>query len=233
MAKIDDPLGQAEEQHRHRPSQGLARLLNLAAPVMSLLDPESGALATMMGFLTTAMGQEQSESQAEVFRAAFIGEIRSLEGRVEVIERVTAGPDAQDAFAQAMRAALGTARQDKARVFGRLLGVTVKQESPNWQEAAEFIRTIEEFGDLDISALKIFWRVQSTAIASRRRLEQRCLLTPTISRLNGAVFSIARPRLGFRKTNGHRVVRVSVASASRPWSVRIEPTKATMRCAID
>jgi len=162
MGKIDDPLDRIAFVNRERPEHGLTHLLSLSAPVISLLDPTIAAFTTIGAFLKAAGGQQSLESRAEAFRAGIIDEIRELVGRVEVIEMKTADPAAHDAFASAMRAALATARLDKARVFGHILGGTLKQDCPKCQEAAEFIRDVEQFSDDDVLALQILWNVQRT-----------------------------------------------------------------------
>ena len=53
--------------------------------------------------------------------------------------------------------------QEKVRRFGRILGATLAEDAPDWQEASEFIRNLEEFSDLDLEALKILWKVQRQA----------------------------------------------------------------------
>jgi hypothetical protein len=47
--------------------------------------------------------------------------------------------------------------------MGQVLGSTLAADSPDWQEAAEFIADIEEFGDTDIIALKVLWISQRDA----------------------------------------------------------------------
>jgi hypothetical protein len=76
------------------------------------------------------------------------------------LERRLAGIEAQEAIVLSLRQALVTVRLDKAERFGRVIGTTAAQEAPNWGEAAEFIRTLEEFTDADIEALKLLWTVQ-------------------------------------------------------------------------
>src|SRR4051812_44727618 len=115
MGKIDDPLDQLEFVHRDEPQQGLAQLLNLSAPVVALLNPTIGALVTITGFLKAMSDQKSLEARAEAFRGGVVDEVRQLVGRVEVIEKKTSEPAAQEAFNVAMRAALATARLDKAR----------------------------------------------------------------------------------------------------------------------
>lgn len=56
-----------------------------------------------------------------------------------------------------------TARLEKARRMGQVLGSTLAADSPNWEEAAEFISDLEEFGDDDIEAIQILWKVQRSA----------------------------------------------------------------------
>ena len=72
------------------------------------------------------------------------------------------GPDAEEAFVVALRQALGSARLNKVHWFGQVLGATLAEDAPDWQEAAEFIRSLEEFSDADFEALRILWKVQRT-----------------------------------------------------------------------
>ena len=55
------------------------------------------------------------------------------------------------------------ARLDKARQYGQIIGGTASQPEPDWQEAAQFIRDLEQFTDGDVLALKTLWRVQRTS----------------------------------------------------------------------
>ena len=86
-----------------------------------------------------------------------------LATRVDVLEKRSFGPDAEDAIVKAFQMASNTARLDKARMFGQVIGGTLKQDSPRWQEASEFIRDVEQFTDADVIALKILWRGQRTS----------------------------------------------------------------------
>ncbi|HJZ78082.1 MAG TPA: hypothetical protein VKE51_40425 [Vicinamibacterales bacterium] len=58
---------------------------------------------------------------------------------------------------------MNSARLDKARRFGEVLGGTLANDSPNWAEAADFIRTLESLNEADIEGLRILWRVQKQA----------------------------------------------------------------------
>ena len=44
-----------------------------------------------------------------------------------------------------------------------IIGKTGARQTPDWQQAAEFIRSLEQLTDSDIQTLKFFWRVQRGA----------------------------------------------------------------------
>jgi hypothetical protein len=164
MGKIDDPLDQTEFQHRDEGvARGLTILLNFAAPVVSLLSQEFGALATLGAFATQFTAQHRLDSRARALQEGLREAYGDLESRQESIEKKVVGPEAEEAITVAVRNALNSARLDKAHRFGRIIGATLAEDAPNWREAAEFIRTLEEFSDSDLEALRILWNNQRSA----------------------------------------------------------------------
>ena len=132
----------------------------MATPIIGLLDPTAGALAAVASFVGQFVGDRRRGEKAEALRQGLRDGYGELKGRLAEVEAKAVGPHAEEAFVVAVRQALGSARLDKARRFGRVLGATLAGGTPNWQEAAEFIRNLEEFSDADFDALKTLWRVQ-------------------------------------------------------------------------
>ena len=164
MSRIDGPLDQTESQNRDPGIDVLAIVLNVAAPIIGLLTtPASGAAATILAFTKQFLGQERQRANAEALRDGLKEGVSDLGGRLETVEKRLAGIEAEEAVILAVRQTLVTARVDKARRFGWILGATLSEDAPNWQEAAEFIRNLEEFSDADLETLKILWKVQRTA----------------------------------------------------------------------
>jgi hypothetical protein len=163
MGKIDDPLDQIESQHRETEFGMLSTVLNVAAPLLELANPAVGALGAIVAFAEQFRVSARQEARAEAFRQGFLDELKDVRADVNAIKQKVAGPAAEEAVVNAVRGALSSARLDKARRFGQLIGGTIAQTTPNWSEAGEFIRTLEEFSDDDFAALEIMWRVQRSA----------------------------------------------------------------------
>src|SRR5262249_30956705 len=107
--------------------------------------------------------QEHDAQRAQAFREGVHERFNVLNGRIETTEKKATGPDAEEATHLAWRHAMNSARLDKARRLGEVLGGTLANDSPNWAEAADFIRTLESLNEADIEGLRILWRVQKQA----------------------------------------------------------------------
>jgi len=170
MGKIDNPLDQIEQQHKNQaPAVSLADTLNVASVLVSLVSPHAAvasALAKITAFGMDYATKRRKEASLTAFQTGLRDAVGDLATNVDEIQKRAAGPDAEDAVMAAIQAADHTARLDKARRFGEIVGNTLKQDSPRWQEASEFIRNLEQLTDADIEALKILWKVQMTAYRS-------------------------------------------------------------------
>lgn len=158
---IDDPLDQLHAQHRDRDQTGvLAPVLNVSAIVLGLMNPGIGAAVGIAALVNQLLDTRRSVASAAALHTGLVDAFRMCEGRQETVEEKVKGLDAEEAFVKAARAALMTPRLEKARRMGQILGSTLAADTPNWAEAAEFIATLEDFGDDDIRALKTLWLVQ-------------------------------------------------------------------------
>lgn len=163
---IDDPLDQAAQRRDTDNGQNmLSPLLNIAGPLLALLTassaPESVAATTAgVAFVWDLIDSKRQTAGASTMIRALVVAHRDANGRLDGLEAKLRGLDAEEAFVKGARASAMTARLEKARRIGQVLGSTLAQDSPNWVEAAEFIATLEEFGDNDIRALKTLWVVQ-------------------------------------------------------------------------
>jgi hypothetical protein len=163
VTRIDDPLDQIEFTQREDNSKLLllATVSNLAAPVIALLtSPAGGALAALSAVAAQFFADHRKEARVIAFQQGFRESLRDVSGRLDALQNKMSGPDAEEAMIVAMRVVLNAARLDQARSAGMILGATLEQDSPQWRQAAEFIRDLEQFTDDDITALRIIWSVQ-------------------------------------------------------------------------
>lgn len=161
---IDDPLDQIHAQHRDRDQADvLAPVLNVSAIVVGLVNSGIGAAVGIAALLNQLVDTRRGAASAAALHSGLVEAFRTCEGRLETVEEKVKGLDAEEAFVKAARAALMTPRLEKARRMGQILGSTLAQDSPNWQEAAEFIANLEQFGDGDVEAIRILWKVQRNA----------------------------------------------------------------------
>lgn len=162
MTKIDDPFDQVETQHRAaEQGQALTVGLNVAGPLIDILTGSpAGSLVTLMGIGVQFIADHRKAARAEAFSAALRDALTGVDDRVARIERLVTGPDAEEAIVEAVRSALSASRLDKARRFGQVVGGTLAADSPDWREAAEFVRNLEEFTETDLVALKLLWNNQ-------------------------------------------------------------------------
>jgi hypothetical protein len=168
MSAIDDPLGQTTDQNRDDGSAvSLSLPLNVAPVLLGLLqNPHAApvaALTTVLAFVHDFRDNRRNAARAEALADGFRAGLGELGDRIDILEKRAFGPDAEDAVAKAIQQASNTARLEKIRMFGLVLGGTLKQDSPRWQEAAEFIRDVEQFTEVDVLALKLLWRHQRVA----------------------------------------------------------------------
>lgn len=178
MTRIDDPLGQIEQQKRydefHDSSKAISTTLNVAAPIMALLvSPPTGAVIALAKFSAQFYADSRKQARADAFQTGLRDGVNEAIKRLDTIERKVSGPDAEEAITTAIKVALQSARLDKARLAGRILGGTLAQDEPRWNEAAEFIRALEDFTDDDVKALRIIWDVQKSAWQPVKAGDQR------------------------------------------------------------
>lgn len=158
---IDDPLDQVHAQHRDREQTDvLAPVLNVSAIVVGLMSSGLGAAVATAALVNQLLDARRGAASAAALHSGLVDAFRMCEGRLDTVEAKVKGLDAEEAFVKAARAALMTPRLEKARWMGQVLGSTLAADSPNWKEAAEFIGDLEQFGDDDIEAVRIFWKVQ-------------------------------------------------------------------------
>jgi hypothetical protein len=120
-----------------------------------------GAAAAVMGtFANEFVARPRQEERGEAFMRGLCQQVGDHEGRLAAIEANTRGPDAEEAIVVAFQRASNAARLDKARTYGQIIGGTAVADAPNWQEAVQFIRDVEQFTDADVKALKRMWRFQ-------------------------------------------------------------------------
>jgi hypothetical protein len=160
VARIDEPFDQLEGQN---PGSGLAVpvvTLNVLTPLVALLNPGVGTAAALLSYVSNIWSDAQRAARLEALQSGLIEKVGDLQKAQQLLEKKLANIDAQDTVATALREAMFTARLDKARMFGQVLGETLASDEPNWREAAEFIATIEGFNDDDWEALRVLWSVQ-------------------------------------------------------------------------
>jgi hypothetical protein len=163
MMKIDNPIDQIDAQNPPAgPGGEVAAVLNVAGLLLALVPGAApvSAASQLFAFSKQFLDAGRNEARASAFVTGLRDGLGDCVQRLEVLEKRVIGPSAEEAVVVAIQRATNAARLDKARMFGRVVGATAAQESPNWEEAAQFIRDLEQFTDSDIKTLRVLWRVQ-------------------------------------------------------------------------
>jgi hypothetical protein len=166
MGRIDEPLHQIDAQNPPAdPGGGIAAVLNVAGVLATLLPGGAAfsAAAQLAAFAKQFHDNARETARAEAFVRGLVEQLSDEGRRIDTLERRVRGPEAEEAVVVAIQRTSNAARLDKARQYGRIIGGTANQSEPDWQEAAQFIRDLEQFTDRDVLALKILWRLQRTS----------------------------------------------------------------------
>lgn len=173
MGHIDDPLDQVKSQYPKQGQSLLALTTGVGSALVAWLSetavPGSGMAAGLGATLAITnvtasfFTAERVEARAEAFRNELVSTVQEAQLDIRSLASKVEGPDAEDALMTAIRLAMSSARLDKARRFGRVIGTAASEENPVWAEVAEYIRSLEEISDADLEALKILWKFQRQA----------------------------------------------------------------------
>ena len=68
----------------------------------------------------------------------------------DIEDRLSSG-QARETVLLAIEQALASYREDRARLFGRIVGATLNSGTPDWSQAAEFIQDGERLTDRDVA----------------------------------------------------------------------------------
>ena len=63
-----------------------------------------------------------------------------------------------------------TARTEKIRRFGQVVGATLSSDSADWERATEFVRDLEQLNDHDLAAMQLLWDMQHEQEAAPGRM---------------------------------------------------------------
>lgn len=166
---IDDPLDQIDAQNPPpEPGGAIAALLNIFGIVLALSSKAAPAAVALqvLAFSKQFHDTSRSNARAGALAAGLREGLGEHAERLDELERRLAGSEAEEAVVVAVQRTINAARLERARQFGRIIGATAAQPSPNWQEATQFIRALEQLGDQDIVALRVLWRIQRVAYRS-------------------------------------------------------------------
>lgn len=150
----------------------LPALLSVAAPYLALLSPHVSALTAAGAVLGDFFSRSKAEERVRALKDEIVSRSESAKLTDDGLARKLASPAAKEALTVAVLQAVQTPRLEKVRRFGAVVGAQLATETPDWDEAVEFLRDLEQVSDTDIEALRILWRVQQSAyrvISTSRR----------------------------------------------------------------
>ena len=137
-----------------REGAGLAVLVGAFVPAPVLV-----ALGSI-SLVASLVGKKKAGRHLAAMNEAANLRFLELKGRFDELEERLEGPQAAEALNAGWQAAVTAASDDKAQLFGRVLGATAAAATPNWNEATDFIHNLQQFTSDDLDALKTLWKMQ-------------------------------------------------------------------------
>jgi hypothetical protein len=155
MSSIDDPI---EAVRRQYPEES-ADPLGIAFGVLTPVHP----LAKVGSALKKFFSQKEAKARVEALFWAFEWYIRNHDKRIEDVEAKIESPKFVETILVAVNKTLQTADDKKVKRFATILGYEAVYggTEESLEDAAAFIRTLEELGESDIEALRLLHRYQT------------------------------------------------------------------------
>jgi hypothetical protein len=154
MSSIDDPI---EAVRRQYPEESLDPL-GIALRVVTPAHP----LAAVGSAIKNFFSQKEAKARVEALFTAFEWYIRNHDKSIEEIKATIESPTFVETILVAVNKAMQTANAKKVKRFATILGYEAVHEGTEGrlEDAAAFIRTLEELGERDIEALRLLHRNQ-------------------------------------------------------------------------
>ena len=105
-----------------------------------------------------------------VLRQGILDELRDSSATVEKIHAEMNRTAAQETVITATLQAIRTPSKDNIRRLGQVVGSTLKTDAPDWEQATEFVRDLEQLNDRDLAAMHLIWSVQHRQEAEPGRM---------------------------------------------------------------
>jgi hypothetical protein len=154
MSSIDDPI---EAVRRHYLEEQFDPL-GIALGVLTPIHP----LAKVGSAIKKFFSQKEAKARVEALFLATEWYIRNHDKRIEDIEEKLEFPVFQETIVIAVNKSVQSASYRKVKRFATILGYEAVYggTEESLEDAAEFIRTLEELGENDIKALRVLHRHQ-------------------------------------------------------------------------
>lgn len=157
MSSIDDPIEAVKTQYRDRPDP----VMELVVDVAGSLHPFAGVVNAIRNHFSRSGAEARTLTLLNVFEDTIRRHERTLE---ELRDRIES-PQFLTALTDAVTESIRTASQEQIARFGTILGnAAVEAEDPS--ETAAFIRDLARLTELDITALRILYRVQKDVVSA-------------------------------------------------------------------
>jgi hypothetical protein len=145
-------------------SEGASYFLAIVGALAGSATPTAATVATITSIVLQIANAHRDGRNAMAWKEGLDDALKDLDTRVFDIEARLSSEQAREAVMAAVEAAQRSVRQDKAEMFGRIIGATLGHEAPNWSEATEFVRDVERFTDLDLQTLMLLWQRHRTFV---------------------------------------------------------------------
>jgi hypothetical protein len=151
-ARIDDPLGKAEEQFLDRPAGAVGLLLAEAG--------KFSRLAGMVSAVEAHFSGQGAQERIGILLKALLDAVRDNEDAIRRLESAAS----LEALTTGVTEAIFASDPARIRSFGRILGRSVLQDA-DMREVAAFIRDLARLTDADIKALQVLDMAQGDLVA--------------------------------------------------------------------
>jgi hypothetical protein len=158
---MDDPVARFTRPDREAPSrmsEAASYFLAIVSALTGSATSPSATVAAITSIVLQIANARRDGRNAMAWKEGLNEAIKDLDTRILNIETKLSNDQAREAVMVAVEAAQRSVREDKAEMFGRIIGATLGQHTPNWSEATEFVRDVERFTDLDLKTLMLLWQ---------------------------------------------------------------------------
>ena len=155
MSSIDDPIEAVRSQYPDEQFDPLSIALGVLTP--------AHPLAKVGSAIKKFFSQKEAKARVEALFWAFEWYIRNHDKRIEDVEAKLESPAFLETIVIAVNKAVQSASFKKVKRFATILGYEAVYggTEERLEDAAAFIRTLEELGERDIEALRLLHRYQT------------------------------------------------------------------------